>query len=259
METLVKSDDESKAKTQLLQQEVDNLKSTAKTYQRQLQEEKAKVIELEATMFSSQNIWQQKYENISGEISDLKIKLASARQECQKETASLTQKITHLEENLESNKQSFVDKLDDMKSEMAQYNANQMVSFSARVSPSYSNISAWDTIKFSQIETNIGNAYSSNTGEFTAPRAGMYVFYSQILARANRSIETSLQVNGQNKLWLYSAGTDSYYGPGSNMLVVHLNTGDKVKMVKHGPWGQEPFYIHHVWSTFSGFLLRSDA
>ena len=129
------------------------------------------------------------------------------------------------------------------------------VAFSARVEPTYQDIAPWATIRFSSVETNIGDGYNSNTGEFTAPRTGVYVFFSHILSKPNKNIETALQVNGDNKLWLYSGGPSSAYGSSSNMLVIRLKQGDKVKMVKHGPWGTKPFYIHHVWSTFSGFLL----
>ncbi|XP_053399710.1 heavy metal-binding protein HIP-like [Mercenaria mercenaria] len=133
----------------------------------------------------------------------------------------------------------------------------QNVAFYARLSKSYEDIKPWATIVFSDVETNTAGAYNSVNGEFSAPIAGTYVFYSNILSNPDKTIETSIQVNGANKMYLYSGG--KYRGSGSNMAVVHLNTGDKVKMVKHGPWGQKPFYIHQSWSSFSGFLLRADA
>ncbi|XP_052777347.1 heavy metal-binding protein HIP-like [Mya arenaria] len=130
------------------------------------------------------------------------------------------------------------------------------VAFFARLDKSYENIGAWVTIVFKTVVTNEGGAYDGTTGVFTAPVNGTYVFNSNIMAKAGKSIETSLKVNDINKLYLYSGGTASFYGPGSNMAVLNLNSGDKVKMVKHGPWGLEPFYIHATWSTFSGFLLK---
>ena len=96
-------------------------------------------------------------------------------------------------------------------------------------------------------------------GEFTAPKTGLYVFFGHVLSKeGEQSIEIVLAVNGEHKLWFYAGGTRSSHGSGSNLLVIHLQKGDKVKMVKHGPWGTKPFYIHHVWSTFSGFLLRAE-
>lgn len=135
---------------------------------------------------------------------------------------------------------------------------SQMVAFSTRIKPSYKNIAPWATIVFSDVETNTGNGYDSITGEFTAPRNGVYVFFGHVLSREGKNIETALSVNGDMKLWLYAGGASEFHGSGSNMLVVHLQAGDKIKMIKHGPWGTSPFYIHNVWSTFSGFLLRAD-
>lgn len=132
----------------------------------------------------------------------------------------------------------------------------QKVAFSARVEQSYEDILPWATIVFANIETNIGKAYNGANGEFTAPTSGTYVFYSNILSAAGKVIETSLQVNGLNQMYLYSGG--NYRGSGSNMAVLNINRGDVVKMVKHGPWGTKPFYIHHAWSTFSGYLLQTE-
>ncbi|XP_052776748.1 heavy metal-binding protein HIP-like [Mya arenaria] len=131
------------------------------------------------------------------------------------------------------------------------------VAFFARLDKSYENIGAWETIVFKTVVTNEGGAYDGTTGVFTAPVNGTYVFYSNIMTKEGTSIETSLKVNDINKLYLYSGGPTGFYGPGSNMAVLNLNSGDKVKMVKHGPWGSEPFYIHVNWSTFSGFLLNT--
>ena len=97
------------------------------------------------------------------------------------------------------------------------------------------------------------------SGEFSAPTAGLYIFFGHVLTKAGvKGIETALTVNDETKLWFYAGGTSSFHGSGSNLLVVHLQKGDKVKMIKLGPFGTRPFYIHHVWSTFSGFLLRAD-
>ena len=134
--------------------------------------------------------------------------------------------------------------------------SQQSVSFSARVLPSYPDIAPYTVIKFSQVVTNIGNAYNSSTGEFTVPWPGVYVFYSNILSGENQLVETILQVNGNTKLWLYSGG-NPFRGAGSNMIIIHLESGDKVRMLTDC-CSTRPTYIHQVRSTFSGFLLTSD-
>ena len=161
-----------------------------------------------------------------------------------------------LKRQLLSSQKTFIDKIDTIDSNMQTCIDKKIVSFSARVKPSISNIGAYRTIKFASIETNIGNAYDSTSGEFTAPLAGVYVFFATILAKPKNYIETVLKVNDEDKLWLYS-GDANYHGPGSNLLVSHLSKGDKVKMTTYIS-GTKPFYIHHYWSTFSGFLIDAD-
>ncbi|XP_060575817.1 complement C1q-like protein 2 [Ruditapes philippinarum] len=129
----------------------------------------------------------------------------------------------------------------------------RQVAFHARVSPSIKNLKAWDTIRFSHVDTNIGNAYNPSTSEFKVPVAGTYVFYSNILAGYGKAIETCLEVNGKIRMLMFSGS--KYFGSGSNMAVLQLNAGDIVNIAKKGPWGSKPLYVHHQWSTFSGFLL----
>lgn len=129
---------------------------------------------------------------------------------------------------------------------------SRQVSFSARLSKSVEDLAPWTTLIFQDIIINKGNAYSSQTGIFTAPLSGVYVFYTHILA-ANRSIEMCLQHNGRTKLWLYVNGPG--HGGDSNLIVLQLTKGDEIKVVKHGPYGAKPFYVHPVWSTFSGYMI----
>ena len=165
--------------------------------------------------------------------------------------------ITDLKNKINNVEEGFRAIKDEVIQEIKRDERHNMVSFSARVSPSYSDIQPGTTIIFSNVEINLGQGYNPKTGEFSAPVSGVYVFYSNILTGGNKSIETRLVINGKIKLWLYSAG-GQHMGPGSNMLVTHLEKGDIVKMMKYGPWGTKPFYIHHSWSTFSGYLLVSD-
>ena len=167
--------------------------------------------------------------------------------------------ISKLQKQVESSKGDMVKMTDVVEKGIQKFNQDQMVCFHAKVSPSYQDIAPWVTIIFKSIETNVGNAYNSSNGEFSAPQGGLYVFYSNILSQVGKCIETVIQVNGVSKQCIYSGGTPSFQGPGGNMLVAHLKPGDKVRVVKHGPWGAKPFYIHHNWSSFSGFLLRSDS
>ena len=171
---------------------------------------------------------------------------------------SLTKTVSDLAAEVDALQRQLKDQKEDLQSYKLKNKETQMVVFTARVKPSYQDIAPWSTIVFSDVETNIGNAYNPTNGEFTAPRAGTYVFFGHVLSASRKEIETVLTINGDQKLWFYAAGASTYHGSGSNLLAVHLNTGDKVRMLKHGPYGTQPFYIHNVFSTFSGFLLRAD-
>jgi hypothetical protein len=127
------------------------------------------------------------------------------------------------------------------------------VAFYARVSPSITKIAADDTIVFSLVETNRGDAYNPSTGEFKVPIAGTYVFYSNILPGFGKYIETCLKVNGKIRMLMYSGS--KYFGSGSNMAVLELKAGDIVNIAKNGHYGTKPLYVHHLWSTSSGYLL----
>ena len=209
---------------------------------------------------------QEQLDKQTDEIANLKLKLQTNEQanvELVKKVVTLQQRlniyrhgISDLKRQLLSSEETCTGKIEDIRSQVHRYNDTQSVSFYARVSPSYTSIAPRTTIKFARVQTNIGNAYDSATGEFTVPLAGVYVFYSHILTKHKHFIETGLQINGVTKLLLYSGGSP-YYGSGSNSMVVHLNKGDRVKMVT-GCCGSTPFYIHHLWSTFSGFLLTPD-
>lgn len=128
------------------------------------------------------------------------------------------------------------------------------VGFSARLGGHVNDMAPWSTLVFNGVLTNIGNAYSGQTGIFTVPMHGVYIFYAHILGSA-RNLEMCLQKNGENIMFMYSHGPANSYGGDSNMAVLNLVKGDTVKVVKHGPWGTKPYYVHAAWSSFSGFLL----
>ena len=138
-------------------------------------------------------------------------------------------------------------------SDLVENTKQHAVSFSARA---YENkdIQPWETLLFPDVEHNYGGAYNHTSGTFFAPVSGTYIFYCNILTKEDSYIEMAMLVNTQIKLLIYSAGKNNL-GSGSNLLVIDLEEGDAVEVVKYGPWGSRPFYVHAAASTFSGFLL----
>ena len=215
------------------------------TVDKELMDHKAEIADIKEQIAELGNLSFSMQAEITSGVADQHRQLTDQRQE-----------LIDLRRQLLSSHETFNDRIDTVENNMQRCIDKEIVSFSARVKPSISNIGKYTTIKFAAVETNIGNAYDSTTGEFTAPLAGVYVFSATILAKPNNYIETVLKVNDDVKLWLYS-GDGKYYGSSSNLLVSHLNKGDKVKMTTYC-CGSKPFYIHHYWSTFSGFLIAAD-
>lgn len=182
-------------------------------------------------------------------------------QKANKNQEQLLKEITGVQERISSNSEILNKKLEQYKSgSLTQADVTQLlnqkkVSFSARLRSSVSDLRPWKTLIFDYIIKNDGNAYSGSTGIFTAPLKGTYVFFVHILG-TNRSLEMVLYKNNKGVMWLYVNGPG--HGADSNMVVLQLNKGDRVNVVKHGPYGSPPFYVHTTWSTFSGFMLYSN-
>lgn len=104
-------------------------------------------------------------------------------------------------------------------------------------------------------EHNGGNCYNAATGIFTAPIAGIYYFTSTIFTYRGSALQLTLKVNEQNPMYMYTCASAITSNTGTNSVIVKLKKEDKVKLVKYCDWGTRPFYIHHSWSTFSGFVL----
>lgn len=129
------------------------------------------------------------------------------------------------------------------------------ISFSAKLGTAIADISPWNTVVFDKAITNNGNCYNTATGIFTAPIAGTYYFSSTILTKMKSTVEMALRVNEKDEMWMYACATTLTYNSATNSIIVKLHKDDKVKIIKYGPWGARPFYLHPTWSTFTGFLL----
>ena len=109
------------------------------------------------------------------------------------------------------------------------------------------------TLVFPSVISNIGNAYSSSTGKFTAPVNGTYSFTVQ-LCSYNSAGQFSLVLDGTavNKLYLYNYG--SYYTP-SNTVPVFLKQGQKV-WVQSISCSSCLYNVANCWHRFSGVLIH---
>ena len=109
---------------------------------------------------------------------------------------------------------------------------------------------------FPKVITNVGNGYNPSDGVFTAPRAGVYVFFVNVQSNNKENIFVDIVLNGTTKVrtMAYDYGDNDYYEAGPNLAVLSLQTGDRV-WVKH--WSGQGYWTHSDGpiTTFSGFLI----
>ncbi|XP_062615409.1 multimerin-2-like [Saccostrea cucullata] len=124
------------------------------------------------------------------------------------------------------------------------------VGFSASVT-SYS--SSWNsgTLVFPSVITNEGNGYNPSNGIFTAPIAGMYVFFVNVQDNGN-NIYVDIVLNGSTKARTMSYYSGDSHDAGPNLVVLNIQKGDAV-WIKH--YSGTGYYSNGPITTFSGFLL----
>ena len=108
---------------------------------------------------------------------------------------------------------------------------------------------------YDRIETNVGNAYSSATGKFTAPGEGLY-FFQTATTVFNRSYCTiEIVKNGAIKdIGIADAGSIDDRALSSTMTILRLKKGDVVHVRAGIAYGGN--YVEsdqYARMTFSGF------
>ncbi|KAK3096600.1 hypothetical protein FSP39_001585 [Pinctada imbricata] len=116
---------------------------------------------------------------------------------------------------------------------------------------------AHHTLIFDDAKTNEGGAYSPNTGTFTAPREGVYVFIWKIrMYQAEHSTELVVNQDVYGATFLRSKNGDD--GSVTGTVVVHLSQGDEVFVRTHSAYAGDG-NIHsnlHGHPSFSGWKLN---
>ncbi|XP_045551539.1 complement C1q-like protein 2 isoform X2 [Salmo salar] len=127
------------------------------------------------------------------------------------------------------------------------------VAFSASLFPSSQHRGPFNidtTLIFTNVITNIGQAYNSGTGVFAAPVRGVYYFTFTCNSGTTGKVNAALLKNGQNMAAVIEKGNvDSM---GSNSVILQLNEGDHVNIIL---WSDNSIYDNGYRSTFTGVLL----
>ncbi|XP_022292211.2 uncharacterized protein LOC111103317 [Crassostrea virginica] len=153
---------------------------------------------------------------------------------------------------------SAVSSLEAFRMNMTQYNCNKgsKIAFSAGIS---SGDSGWSgsTLVFPDVIYSEGKGYDSNTGVFTAPSEGTYLFYISIQSAHQKYIYLDIVLNGSAKVRSmahYGSGsTISIYLTGTNLVILYLTLGDKVWVKRSGGTGY--YSDSGPICTFSGIRL----
>ncbi len=133
--------------------------------------------------------------------------------------------------------------------------ASTVVAFHASWLDGTPTVSA-QVLKYLGVSLNIGNAYSNDTGKFTAPRAGIYYFATTNTPGAYETAKIfELVVDSVDLFSLgYNTPYREYYSQSTIQGLVHLNAGQEVWVKASHPGD----VYNSEYCTFSGFLLASD-
>ncbi|KAL4234592.1 hypothetical protein ACF0H5_006233 [Mactra antiquata] len=133
------------------------------------------------------------------------------------------------------------------------------VAFTVILTNRLMNLGLNQNVIFDVIETNIGNAFNPQLGVFVAPLSGTYVFHVTIFAPIDEEVWCKIIVTGSSKGDAYAHGGTNNSDTGSQTIIVHLNQGDNVA-IRNGQAAHNVYGNDATWTTtFSGFLLHSDA
>ncbi|KAK3577172.1 hypothetical protein CHS0354_037510 [Potamilus streckersoni] len=114
-----------------------------------------------------------------------------------------------------------------------------------------------ETVLYDKIFTNLGNGYNKQTGVFTCPVEGIYLFHLH-----------AYDMNTDKAMWLELMHNDDFivsvsgyasHSSGGNTVILHLRIGDKIQVKgreqqQFSLFGQQD----EIYSTLSGFLLYPD-
>eukprot|EP00105_Crassostrea_gigas_P011435 XP_011427101.1 PREDICTED: uncharacterized protein LOC105328052 [Crassostrea gigas] len=136
------------------------------------------------------------------------------------------------------------------------YDKSSHHAFTAGIS-SYNNDWTGNTLVFPVVIYSEGTGYNPSTGIFTAPTAGTYVFYVSVQSAHLKYIHLDIVLNGSIKVramaWYGSGSSINIYQTGTNLVILHLQTGDRVWVKRGGGTGYYSTGAHQT--TFSGFKL----
>lgn len=138
--------------------------------------------------------------------------------------------------------------------ERRQIENEDIVAFYGKLNELVSDIGQDEIVKFNNIITDVGHAYDSSTGLFTAPVPGLYVFSTTVMVQLYLDTHLGIYVNNQMKTNIKLHGTEHEYDTMSQTVIYYLKKSDTVS-VRHYEGNKT---IHGDYTSLTGFLLNQD-
>ncbi|XP_053391062.1 EMILIN-2-like [Mercenaria mercenaria] len=136
----------------------------------------------------------------------------------------------------------------------------EVVLFSAR-RPKHNTPTSGQTVIFTEIILNKGDAYNKENGVFTAPYTGVYTFTVQFCVNPDKNIDFAFVANDKpfkiTRIYRHSKSKFSCYSFDA-MTIVDKNENVKIKIISSTSSGNT---LHendsNYWNTFSGRFIQA--
>ena len=106
------------------------------------------------------------------------------------------------------------------------------MSFGATLPREFNTTNQEVRLKFSNLTSNVDNAYNPLTGKFTSPVEGTYLFSWNIRSNFGTSVFTMLMVNGYGVMAMHTDSGESlhqgFQSSSSKTVIITLLKGDEV-------------------------------
>ncbi|XP_061183050.1 uncharacterized protein LOC133191318 [Saccostrea echinata] len=187
--------------------------------------------------------------NLSLSLSDVKNKMATQL------SSILQQQLVQAEQQklTESKMQNVTQSLLQLHSDRAALaGVTHNVAFTAGIKCCADNttFSKGEKIIFPEIIYQVGGGYNPKTGVFTAPKTGLYIIFSTIVADNNQKFSTRVMINGSLKAKVIAWFN---YQSGSNFVAYRLKARDQVwTEVDDG----SHLYSYYLETTFSVVMIN---
>ncbi|OWF45156.1 Complement C1q-like protein 4 [Mizuhopecten yessoensis] len=130
---------------------------------------------------------------------------------------------------------------------------NTIVAFSAGLTHTMP-LTSGETIRYNKVFTNIGGGYDVTTGNFKAPKGGVYAFTIHGYD-ANTDKAMWIELKKNTELLVSISGYNSHSSAG-NSVIVYLSAGETVYVQARPNQSFSLFgKIDQVYATFSGYMI----